>query len=166
MKYMSLGNIAHIFHLIFIPFFWFIVLICSLYLLVPALRIFVQAAKKWDILLVILLWFLAICILPFVRNTQAFPLHVGDGVVQLVVNFIGYFLLGFLVTQIKPQKKYLIGIGILFILSLIGRGLLAYLPIYHHGSDFIDPALVVASVSLFSLLYFLEDVFQRFFNNF
>src|SRR5260221_5346526 len=97
----SFITIVHIFRLIFIPFFWFIVLVCSLYTITPALRIFTQAAKIKDIFIVILLWYIALSLLPNIRDTQAFPLHVGDNIVQLVVNFIGYFLLGYFITRIN-----------------------------------------------------------------
>jgi hypothetical protein len=69
------------------------------------LRVFAQAAKSKDILLVILLWYAALSLLPYIRNTQAFPLYVGTGIVQLAVNFIGYFLLGFLIVNNGKLQK-------------------------------------------------------------
>jgi surface polysaccharide O-acyltransferase-like enzyme len=164
-------TVIHIFRSIFIPFFWFIVLICSLYLITPALRIFAQNARTKDIFLIILLWYCALCILPYIRNTQAFPLNVGNGIVQLVVNFIGYFLLGFLIIRIKPNKKYKPFIALLFILSLCVRSFLEYYSLHYHkqlflsGSEFIDPSLVIVSASLFSLLYLSEDFYQSTLSN-
>ena len=166
---LSLGNIIHIFHLIFIPFFWFIVLICTLYLITPALRIFAHAAKIHDILLIVILWFAAVSVLPYIRNTQAFPLHVDNGIVRLVINFIGYFLIGFLITKVKHQKKYIILSAVVFIVSFVVRSYIEYYSVYNdqqliNGSDFIDPGLIIVSTSLFSLFYLLEDVYQQMFN--
>ena len=167
----SFGSIIHVFHLLFIPFFWFIVLVCSLYAITPALRIFARSAKTRDIFIVILLWYAALSLLPTIRNTQAFPLHVGDNVVQLVVNFIGYFLLGYLISKIKLQKKYVPLIVMLFLLSFLGRSFLEYYSTHSHqqlisGSDFIDPTLVIVSSSLFSLLYLGEEIYQKISNSF
>ncbi len=167
----SFGTIIHVFHLIFIPFFWFIVLVCSLYAITPALRIFARSAKTRDIVIVILLWYAALSLLPTIRNTQAFPLHVGDNVVQLVVNFIGYFLLGYLISKIKLQKKYVPLIVMLFLLSFLGRSFLEYYSTHSNqqlisGSGFIDPTLVVFSASFFSLLYLGEEVYQKISNSF
>lgn len=166
----SFGHIFSVFHMIFVPFFWFIVLVCALYALTPALRIFVHAANIKDILIVVLLWFLTLSVLPYIRNTQAFPLNIGNGVVQLVINFIGYFLIGFLIAKMRRQKKYMVILAIIFLVSLVGRSILVYLSIHNHvnllsGSDFIDPGLIILSVSLFSFVYILEDVYQHFFNS-
>ncbi len=155
----NLSSIVYTFHLIFVPFFWFIVLVCALYCITPALRIFVHAAKLRDIFLIVLLWFITVCVLPYVRDTQAFPLHVDNGIVRLVINFIGYFLIGFLISKMKRQKKYLLLTGVLFIVGLGIRRL--YLST---GSDFIDPGLLIVSVSLFSFIYLLEDFYQQRFN--
>lgn len=160
-------TVVHIFRSIFIPFFWFIVLVCSLYLITPALRIFAQNAKKKDILLVILIWYSALSLLPYMRNTQAFPLYVGNGIVQLVINFIGYFLLGFFIVHGNLNKKYRPFIALLFIISLVARSFLEYYSLHYHrqiflgGSDFIDPSLVIVSASLFFLLYLSEDIFEH-----
>jgi surface polysaccharide O-acyltransferase-like enzyme len=164
----SLSNSIHTFHLIFIPFFWFIVLICSLYCLTPALRIFIQSAGRRDIVVVVLLWLIAICVLPYIRDTQAFPLHVDNSIVRLVISFIGYFFLGFLIRTTKLHKKYLASIGIILVTSVIGRSALEYFSIhsyrqFYNGPDFIDPGLVITAVSLFTLFYMLEDYFQRIF---
>jgi len=145
--------------------------VCSLYAITPAVRIFARSAKTRDRLIVILLWYAALSILPTIRNTQAFPLHVGDNIVQLVVNFIGYFLLGYLIVTIKLQKKHVLLILLLFLLSFLGRSFLEYYSAHNNkqlisGSDFIDPTLVLVSASFFSLLYLGEEFYQKISNSF
>lgn len=165
----TLGNSLDIFHHIFIPFFWFIVLVCALYVLTPALRIFVQKAKIQDTLFVIVLWFISISILPSLRDTQAFPWHVDNGVVRLVIDFIGYFLLGFLLVKIKQKRHYLFFSIAIFILSVLLTSFVAFYlthTIKEYAVDtfaYISPGIVIATASLFFLLYQLEAYYQKFF---
>src|SRR5258708_2847011 len=165
----SFVSVIHTFQLIFIPFFWFIILICCLYAITPALRIFVQAAKTRDIMIVVLLWYTALSLLPYLKNTEAFPLYTGNDVVQLTVNFIGYFLLGYLLTARRPRKYHLPFSGTTFLISFIIRSLLAYYSFHGKinllgGSNFIDPCLVIVSASLFYLIYQGEAFFKQHFN--
>src|SRR5581483_11423209 len=95
--------------------------------------------------------------------TQAFPLSIGDSVVQLTVNFIGYFLIGFLITSIKKQKKMTLIALLVFIISLFARNYFSTIGRITDISNFIDPGLVIVSVSLFALFYMIEDWFQKMF---
>ncbi len=162
---LSLGDAAHTFHSIFFPFFWFIVLICALYLITPALRIFTRVANTKDLSIVVILWFFGLSVIPYIRNTQAFPLSIGDSVVQLTVNFVGYFLIGFLITLIKRQRKMALIASLIFIISLFARNYFLTIGRITDISNFIDPGLVIVSVSLFALFYTMEDWFQKTFTN-
>jgi surface polysaccharide O-acyltransferase-like enzyme len=168
----SVGNVVYIFHQIFIPFFWFIILVCALYLLTPALRLFVKKAKMKDIFFVVLLWFLAVCVLPYIRNTQAFPLQVDNGIVRLVIDFIGYFLIGFLIIKTQLKKNYLplaiaIFVTSVLVTSAVGYYLAHWTMNYSFDVfDYISPGIVIVSVSLFFILYLAENSYQKSFTTF
>jgi len=167
----NVNNIFAMFRTIFIQLNWFIILICSLYLLTPAIRIFAQNAKTKDVLMVVLLWFFSVSLLPTLRDTAAFPLSTDNGIVRLVISFIGYFFLGFLITKIQLQK-YIMPLFIIFIISVLVTSAYGYyssINNFLHASmvfDYIAPGIIAVSLSFFSLLYSMEKIYQRLFTSF
>lgn len=141
--------------------FWFLPMIFGLYLFTPAIRIFVQAAKKRDVWIVIFLWFLFISFLPYTKDTLAFPMHVDDGIVNQIINYSGYFLLGFVLLKIKSIKLWIallsIILGILwttvgvYALSLEKNGLLVY-----DFYNYISPGTVFISTGIFMMILSFE----------
>ncbi len=99
----------------FTAYFTFIPLIICLYLLVPTLRVIVGGGGLAHVSYLVLLWFLGISVLPFARNSMAFPLSVDNGLVTQTVQFSGYLLAGWLLSQVVITKKttFLAGIGLM-----------------------------------------------------
>ncbi len=136
--------------------FWFLPMIVGLYLITPALRILVANAKPKDILFLCLLWFLSIGILPYYRNTMAFPFFVDDGIVRQVFTYLGYYLLGAWMMEIKlPSTRtlflgFFLGIGLSianFILATANHWLDP-----HFSFNYIFPGTIIASASLFAII--------------
>ena len=136
---------------------WFLPMIFGLYLLTPALRIFVKYAKARDLWIVIALWFLTISVLPFFRNTSAFPLFSDNGFVRQVMQFLGYYLLGYAITKQKQGGKMA---GLLFIVigllitEIMGRS--GTFVLYYQA-----PGIVLIAYGLFRLLFDYRNNFQK-----
>lgn len=136
--------------------FWFLPMIACLYLITPALRIFLNQAKIKDVLLIIGLWFLAICVLPYYKNSMAFPFYVDDGLVRQTFTYLGYFLLGAVLVKVKLPRLYVLFFGL--ILGIVWSEINYYWAIVFHQANavfsfnFIFPGVVFASASLFAIL--------------
>lgn len=149
--------------------FWFIPIIFVLYLLTPSMRVFVQHAKNNHFYFIIILWYLLTSVLPYYRNTLAFPLPNNSILVQ-IANFSGYFLLGYILVtkRVIIQKSIsltILLIGILWTIvnafSLSIRETTINLSFF----DYSSPNIIVLSVGVFSFLYLysfsLEERFSE-----
>jgi surface polysaccharide O-acyltransferase-like enzyme len=134
--------------------FWFLPMIAGLYLITPALRIFAKGAKPRDFALLIIFWFLSLSVLPYYRNSMAFPFFVDDGIVRQVFTYLGYFLLGAVLIRVKlPKLRNLLALLVLGIsLSIINY----YLSTTNHqlspsfSFSYIFPGIIIASAALFA----------------
>jgi surface polysaccharide O-acyltransferase-like enzyme len=153
--------------------FWFLPMITGLYLLAPAIRLFTTRAKQKDVLFVVVLWFIFVSLLPYLRDSLAFPLHIDDGLVRQVVNFSGYFLLGFFLFTI-PQKKYTLLVSLSFI---VGGLLWTYIGTYMRSLPaggifvkdyyaFISPSIVCIAIGLFLGIQTLGTILNKKINPF
>lgn len=134
--------------------FWFLPLVTGLYLLTPATRIFVKAAKIKDILFVIFLWFIIISFLPYARNTLAFPLNVDNSLLRQVVSFYGYFLLGYLFIVIKLNKLWYYAILISLALGVLFAVFNIFIK-YDHA--YLSPGVAAITLGIFGIIYSLTN---------
>lgn len=141
--------------------FWFLPMIAALYIITPALRIFVEGAKFKDIALIVFLWFIGIAVLPYYKNSLAFPFFVDDGIVRQVFTYLGYFLLGAVIIKIKLPK-----LRFLFLIFAFGIALSLfnyYLRIAYHlfhpefSFSYIFPGVILTSASIFSIIKALNN---------
>ncbi len=140
--------------------FWFLPMIFSLYIITPALRVFVQAAKLKDIGYIIVIWFVVVSLLPYYHNSLAFPLHVDDGLLRQVVNYLGYYLLGYYITNVKLPKKQLLIISstslitgfISIAINLVVRGG-STVSGFSNTLSFISPEVILLSIGIFVPVY-------------
>jgi surface polysaccharide O-acyltransferase-like enzyme len=141
--------------------FWFLPILYILYLFTPSLRTYVHNEKIVKILLPLTIWFLLVTFLPLIRNTAAFPLQSRNDILSQVIDFSGYFLLGYFITtsnyfKTKKVSLALIGTGLLW--SIIGT-------LYLYSKDtsvyaYISPSTVILSVGIFSLFLNLDKTFN------
>ncbi len=139
--------------------FWFLPMINCLYLVTPAMRLFIQHSKSRDTLAIVVLWFLGVSVLPYIHNTPAFPLSVDNGLVRQVIDYFGYFLLGYVFVTIKvPRPKLLSGVLILggIIWSTIGTIAFSMATnnlLSHEYYRYIAPSTVLLSAGIFLTIY-------------
>ncbi len=147
--------------------FWFLPMIFCLYIITPILRKVVEVLSKADLLIVIIIWFLANSFLPYFLPSLAFPPHVDNGLLRQVVNFIGYFIAGYYLLakgSIKPGNL-VIGLGLiiigLFIIfsSVFQVGVSTQSVIYHF--DYHAPGIILLSIGIFITMSSLVIKFER-----
>ncbi len=144
--------------------FWFLPMICCLYLLTPITRILIQKARRIDIIFIVLLWFVGISFLPYTHSSLAFPRSVDDGLVRQTISFYGYFLLGYLIASEKKQTYWLLYglLGILIgtawtLLSVsVNKGILA--PDFY---NYIAPNIIFLSVGFFLFFIFIGNSLEK-----
>jgi len=131
-------------------FFPYIPLIICLYALIPALKIFTQYAPSTYRWYVVGLWFVGISLLPYLRNSLAFPLSVDNGLVRQTVEYSGYLTLGFIWIRVQLRLSalwiamlFLIVSSMTFMLSSISADTARIYTAY------ISPGTVVSSSLLF-----------------
>jgi surface polysaccharide O-acyltransferase-like enzyme len=148
--------------------FWFLPMIAALYLITPALRIFAEGAKLKDFALIIFLWFIGISVLPYYKNSLAFPFYVDDGIVRQVFTYLGYYLLGAVLMKVKlPKLRFLLIIFAFGItLSLINYYLRTAYHLLHPEFSFsyIFPGVILTSAAIFSIVKTLNKKLNSFSN--
>lgn len=146
--------------------FWFLPMILGLYCLTPALRIFVGAAKKRDIWLIIFFWFCVVSLLPYTRNSLAFPRQVDDGMLRQVIHYLGYYLLGYQLVNCNFFRRKWLAMGAILIgatWSVIGTLLISASSNVLIGDfyRYIAPGVVVTAVGIFTFLLHQQDFFTK-----
>ncbi|MDE2025716.1 MAG: acyltransferase family protein [Patescibacteria group bacterium] len=146
--------------------FWFLPMIAGLYILTPAIRIFIRAARRQDILLILILWFLSVSFFPYLHNSLAFPMHVDDGLVRQIVNFYGYYLFGYFLSEVKLTNSIFSIVLVLagtfwtcaavYAMSLQNHGILV-----SDFNNYVSPSIVVLSTGMFLLLFSLGEYMQK-----
>lgn len=144
--------------------FWFMPILFCLYLVAPALRIFTAHAKNTQLALVLTLWFLLISLIPFLRNTLAFPIRASTDIVNLTINFSGYFLLGYFLLRsrflsLKLQSFLLIIVGVIW--TTLGTFFLSKESLNLTYFEYTSPSIILTSIGIFNLFFLSEDFFKR-----
>ncbi len=129
--------------------FWFLVMLFELYLLTPVLRIIAQHAKRNEKIFAVGMWMIFCVVLHW-----RYPM-------PLVVDYIGYFLLGFWMRDIVWQKKIIwvsaCCFGVSFLVTIFGTWF--FTSTHHQLSDpfyeFLSPNIVIMSLSGFVSLQYI-----------
>jgi len=134
--------------------FWFIYLIIGLYLITPVLRIVIANAERKILRYLILLWFIAVGLIPIFHLITGFGV---DSNLFLFGGYIGYFILGVYLMDNHVSSKTLKRLLIVSIIwTIIGTWFMAY-PFHSMGQYYfffytLSANVVIASVALFGLL--------------
>ena len=134
--------------------FWFIYIIVGLYLVTPILRA-VIAFKRQNILrYLIVLWCIAVAIVPFLQLLTGYTLN---GSVFVFGGWIGYFVLGIYLQKVRLRSSILYGLFFLGLIWTISSTwfmnfLFSSLEQDHFFFDYLTANVIVASVALFMIL--------------
>jgi surface polysaccharide O-acyltransferase-like enzyme len=142
---------------------WFFYAIIGLYLFMPILRVFVQKAEPSLLYYFVLLWMLAVAILPlfakFLKLNHGYDLNMISG-------FVGYLVLGHLVGRAPRSAKLLVASIFLAISSATVTALGTYYVTRHNENvldqffyGYLSLNVIVNSASIFYILkFFFEKV--------
>lgn len=134
--------------------FWFMPMIAGMYLLTPALRLFVAKSKIQDIFYVVLLWLGGIILLPYLYPSVTFSVGFSGSVVTQVLQFSGYFLLGLLLIRVKKIEHAQFLSSALILIGIVGAIITTILlkpspPEQLRFFDYVSPFIVVLSAGVF-----------------
>jgi len=134
--------------------FWFIYLIMGLYLITPVLRIVVAYANKKILRYLIILWFIAVGLIPLFTLITGFAV---DNLLFVFGGYIGYFVLGVYLMDTQVKTKILKWILVAsMIWTIIGTWLMAYtfhaLNQYFFFFNTLSANVIISSIVVFMLL--------------
>ena len=135
---------------------WFIYLILGLYLATPILRVYLVSADIKNLIYFVGMWFLFVGIFPVISHVT----HIRIGIhTFLFTGYIGYFILGYLISRADFSIKYTWLLGLIIIsatlFTAVGTYVLAIRDdgVYH--GFFVQgtrPNIIVMTVCMFLLL--------------
>lgn len=139
---------------IFSSKFTFLPLIFCLYLIIPIFRQVFKNNQSYMGWYMVFLWFLGISLLPYLRNSLAFPLSVDNGLVRQTIEFSGFLILGHLLSSLKNSTTNTWRLLVLLLGSYLTTVWLVNIPtekslVY---SAYISPTIILSSSALFLLL--------------
>lgn len=151
----SIGEFIRFFRIVFLTQLWFLPMIFGLYILMPFYRVFIEKAKKLDIIYFLCIWFLFISILPqFSFLGLLIGLPSQDNLVYQTVQYSGYLFLGYFISKYSTVRNaYLV---VIFLLAVLLPAIFDLSPIFSKSigiSDqiYLSPFTIIASASFFLL---------------
>jgi surface polysaccharide O-acyltransferase-like enzyme len=147
LKAIYLGNVE--IHL------WFLYILIGIYLVVPILRVFVSAASRQILTYYVILWFIGTSLFELMQHIIGSPTAL---VIPVVTGYVGYFVLGYLLADIKlgSRGRYFSALGCIIAIAVtfVGTNILTSEsgPIDDYFYSYFSPATVLASICSYWLL--------------
>ncbi|MFC1495125.1 acyltransferase [Thermodesulfobacteriota bacterium] len=142
---------------------WFIYMILGLYLATPILRVYIQNSSKTNQIYFAILWFTTVSIFPSIQNYS--NLKIGIPIV-VSTGFVGYYILGYMLSEIRFSKNLFILSLVIFIISWIVTCIGSYLISVKSGEgfnpalyDYLSPNIICMSMGLFLLIKFCTECY-------
>ncbi len=134
--------------------FWFIYLITGLYLVTPILRAVVAYRHRTLLRYLIILWFLAVGVVPILQLLTGYALNTS---LFVFGGWIGYFVLGTFLQKVQVRSSILYGMFLLGLIWTVASTwfmnfLFQSLDQEYFFFDYLTANIIVASVSLFMIL--------------
>ena len=98
---------------------WYIYILIELYLLAPILGIYVKGASAADLTYFLLLWFIFGSIIPLFQSCCNLHTYFTMGEYMSVFNYVGYFLLGYVLRGVKLKWIQAVLFLLLFVLGFV-----------------------------------------------
>lgn len=133
--------------------FWYLYMLVGLYLFTPILRIVVAHADRQTFKYFLVVWFLGTLILPIPELFGAYHL---DSNVLTIPWWIGYFMLGVFLLNVKVRRSILLGFMSLgLVLTVVCTYVIAATvggSQTYFFQDYFSPTMILSAVMLFLLL--------------
>lgn len=151
---------------------WYLYVILGLYILTPIIKKLIDNFSEKDILYSLGIWIFFASIIPFLTHFALFKylglfINIGNSLFSnftIYAGYIGYYILGYYLSNKKFSKKQLNYIYISGIISLLIMFTLVTISLYKSGGynpffhEYKMPYVVVLSVSIF---VFLKEYFNK-----
>jgi surface polysaccharide O-acyltransferase-like enzyme len=133
--------------------FWYLYMLMGLYLLTPFLRLMVAQASEKIFKYFLVIWFVGSAIVPIVASFS--PYHL-DPNVFIIPGYVGYFVLGAYLVNVKVRRIYLVS---LTALGIALTAILTYFVAMNIGGgttyffqEYLSPTMILAAIPFFLLL--------------
>lgn len=133
--------------------FWFLYMLVGLYLITPILRVIVAYSDRRLLGFFLLLWFLGVAVAPLLSLSDSYIL---DTNVFVILGWVGYYLLGVYILQMRLRSLFLV---IVLILGLTCTAIGTYFMTAFFGGarsyffyDYLSADVILTSIALFQLL--------------
>jgi surface polysaccharide O-acyltransferase-like enzyme len=134
--------------------FWFLYMLVGLYLLTPILRIVASYAQRKTLRFFLVLWFLGTAVVPLVG--LVFTSFSLSSEIFIIVNWVGYYLLGAYLLKVQVKKAYLyILVSAGFLWTMVGTFFATWFfggKISYFFYDYMAINVIITSTALFLLL--------------
>jgi surface polysaccharide O-acyltransferase-like enzyme len=141
--------------------FWYLYMLTGLYLVTPLLRVMVANASQKLMKYFIAIWFVGTALVPLIPflTSGAFSstAYYLDGNVFVIPSYVGYFVLGAYLVNVKvTNRKLLAGLTVLGVaLSALGTYIIAMSVgggTTYFFQEYVSPTMILAAVPFFLLL--------------
>ena len=147
LKVMYLGNVE--IHL------WFLYILIGIYLVVPILRVLVSAASTQILIYFVILWFIGTSLFELAQHLVGTPTAL---VIPVVPGYVGYFVLGYLLADIKlgGRGRLFSALGCIIAIVVTFAGTIILTPesgqIDDYFYSYFSPATVLATICGYLLM--------------
>jgi surface polysaccharide O-acyltransferase-like enzyme len=133
--------------------FWYLYMLMGLYLLTPLLRLMVAQASEKLFRYFMVIWFVGVSLVPLITTFSSYDVNPN---LFAIPGYVGYFVLGAYLVNVRISRKYLVAllalgialtaIGTFQVSRTIGGGTSFYF------QEYLSPTMILASISFFLLL--------------
>ena len=133
--------------------FWYLYMLMGLYLLTPILRLMVAQASEKLYRYFMAIWFVGVSLVPLITTFSSYDVNPN---LFAIPGYVGYFVLGAYLVNVRIRRKYLVAllalgialtaIGTFQVSRTIGGGTSFYF------QEYLSPTMILASISFFLLL--------------
>lgn len=133
--------------------FWYLYMLMGLYLLTPLLRLMVAQASEKLFRYFMAIWFVGVSLVPLITTFSSYDVNPN---LFALPGYVGYFVLGAYLINVRIRRKYLVtllslgialtAIGTFQVSRTIGGGTSFYF------QEYLSPTMILASISFFLLL--------------
>lgn len=132
---------------------WFIYTIAGIYLATPVFRVYAKHASRSNYAYLLGLWFAGTCLYPLVRHFWGIAIGIP---IMVAGGFLGAFLLGNFLRDLRPGKRTAAWLALVAALCLVATTLSGYMLSRGLRSaydatfqDFLSPTVVIAAACIF-----------------
>jgi len=145
---------------------YFLYYLLGLYIVIPIIRVFLKSATRKDLNYFLILWFIGNAAYPSI--SQYFGINIGVPI-YIVTGFVGYYIIGFYITNYEIRKIFKWIVYALGIIGLLGIAIGTYILTKRSGIpdeslySYLSPFVIFSSVAV--MLFVKSVKWEKIINN-